>query len=80
VQIALGDRLSSLGVTVTPVLCLHRAKLGWGDKSVKGVRMVYGSGLAKVVRAGPPRLSAAQVESLALGLDKLFRPNVGEAS
>jgi hypothetical protein len=29
VQIALGDRRSSLGVAATPVLCLHRAKLGW---------------------------------------------------
>lgn len=79
VQIALGDRLSSLGLTVTPVLCLHRAKLGWTDKSVKGVRIVDGRSLAKLVRSGESRLSAAQIEGLASELDKLFRPGVRPA-
>lgn len=48
VQIALGERLSSLGLTVTPVLCLHRAKLGWTEKSLRGVRIVDGRGLTKL--------------------------------
>lgn len=77
VQIALGDRLSSLGMTVTPVLCLHRAKLGWGNKSGKGVRIVDGRGLVKLVRSGESRLSPAQIEGLASEIDKLFRPSVG---
>lgn len=45
-------------------------------RSVKGLRMVDGRGLAKLLRSGEPRLSDAQIEGLASGLDKLFRPNV----
>ncbi len=73
-QIALGERLSSLGLTVTPVLCLHRAKLGWFEKSLRGVRIVDGRGLAKLVRGGDARLSDEQVRSLATELDRLFPP------
>ena len=49
-QIALGERLSSLGVTLTPVLCLH-AKQGWSDKSLREVRSVADRGLAKLLAA-----------------------------
>ncbi len=74
VQIALGDRLTELGVTVVPILCLHRAKLGWTDKSLKGVRIVDGRGLAKLLRTGPERLTSDQVSGLAADVDRLFRP------
>lgn len=76
VQIALGDRLTELGATVVPVLCLHRAKLGWSEKTVRGVRLVDGRGLAKLVRSGPRRLDEGQVEAIAADLDRLFRPQV----
>lgn len=77
VQIAMGDRLTDLGLTVTPVLCLHRAKLGWLDKSVRGVRLVDGRGLVKLMRGGNRRLSDDNVQSLAAELDRLFRPAAG---
>lgn len=75
-QIALGDRLSSIGITVSPVLCLHRAKLGWFDKSVRGVRIVDGRGLAKLLRSGETLLGEEQVATLAADIDRLFRPAV----
>lgn len=76
-QVALGAALSSLGVTVSPVLCLHRAKLGWFEKSVRGVRIVDGRGLVKLLRGGDPRLSDEQVQTLASEVDRLFPPAVG---
>jgi hypothetical protein len=76
VQIALGDRLTMVGVTVTPVLCLHRAKLGWFDKSVRGVRIVDGRGLAKLLRQGERRLDDDAIESIARELDRLLPPAV----
>ncbi len=79
VQIALGDRLTQLGVTVIPVLCLHRAKLGWTEKSVKGVRIVDGRGLAKLVRSGRERLTSDEISGLAADIDRLFRPSVQSA-
>lgn len=74
VQIAMGDRLSNLGLTVTPVLCLHRAKLGWLAKTIRGVRLVDGRGLVKLLRSDDRRLSDDQVQSLATELDRLFGP------
>ena len=74
VQIALGDRLTSLGVTVVPVLCFHRAKRAWTEKSVRGVRILDGRGLVKAVRAGERRLNDQHVQSLAADVDRLFRP------
>jgi hypothetical protein len=76
VQIALGDRLSKLGVTVVPVLCFHRAKLGWFDKTVRGVRIVDGRALAKLLRSGSDRLSEDEIESVAAELDRLFPPGI----
>lgn len=73
-QIALGDRLRSLGLTVTPVLCLHRAKLGWYEKEVRGVRIVDGRGLVRLMRNGSRRLSDEDIEGLAADVDRLFRP------
>ena len=80
VQIALGDRLSSLGLTVTPVLCLHRAKLGWTDKSVRGVRVVDGRGLVKLVGATNRRLQEDDVAALASEIDRLFPAEVSGKS
>lgn len=73
VQIALGDRLTSLGVTVTPVLCFPRAKLGWFEQSVRGVRLVDGRGLLKLLRSGDQRLDEEGVQAIASELDRLFR-------
>jgi hypothetical protein len=73
VQIALGERLAELGMTVTPVLCMPRAKLGWFEKAVRGVRIVDGRGLAKLLRSTPHRLDEHQVEAIAAELDRMFR-------
>ncbi|HEX2765666.1 MAG TPA: nuclease-related domain-containing protein [Candidatus Limnocylindria bacterium] len=75
-QIALGDRLSSIGVTVRPVLCLHRAKLGWFDRAVRGVQIVDGRGLAKLLSDGQRRLADEQITGLAAEVDRLFPPAV----
>ncbi|MEX0789259.1 MAG: nuclease-related domain-containing protein [Actinomycetota bacterium] len=80
VQIALGDRLSSLAVTVVPVLCFHRAKLGWTEKAVRGVRILDGRGLARVLRVGDRRLSEEQIQSLAAEVDRLFPPALSRAT
>jgi hypothetical protein len=74
VQIALGDRLTSRGITVAPVLCLHRAKLGWSDKSVRGVRIVDGRGLVTLLGDARPTLGDSDIQSLAADLDRLFPP------
>jgi hypothetical protein len=75
-QIALGDRLSSIGITVSPVLCLHRAKLGWFEKSVRGVRIVDGRRLVQLLRKGETRLDDEAVQSLAMEVDRMFRPAI----
>ena len=74
VQIALGERLSSLGLTVTPVLCLHRAKLGWSDKYIRGVRIVDGRGLEKLLRGADRKLGEGELGAIAGRLDRLFPP------
>jgi hypothetical protein len=79
VQIALGDRLTSLAVTVVPVLCFHRAKLGWTEKAVRGVRILDGRRLANVLRVGDRRLSEEQIQSLAAEVDRLFPRAVSRA-
>ena len=73
-QIAMGERLTRLGVTVTPVVCLHRAELPWFNKTVRGVRLASGRQLARLLREGEVRLSADQVQALAREADVMFKP------
>jgi hypothetical protein len=65
VQIALRDALGPLGVTVAPILCIHRARLPFFNRTIRGVTLTNGKGIAKLIRSGPPRLTAEQVQSVA---------------
>jgi hypothetical protein len=80
VQIALGDALSRLGVTVTPVLCLHRARMPFFAKAVQGVRVASGKQLAGLLRAGDARLASEQVQALAREADRILKPALRRAA
>ena len=75
-QIALGEFLLPLGLTVTPVICLHRAELPWFNKTVRGVRLASGRQLVRLLREGSVRLTPDQVQDLAREADRLLRPAV----
>jgi hypothetical protein len=74
VQVALGRELASLGVVVTPVICIHRAELPFFNKTVRGVRLASGRQLARLLRDGDARISAEQVLDLAVDAERLLRP------
>jgi hypothetical protein len=80
VQIALGEALSRLGVTVTPVLCLHRARMPFFAKEVQGVRVASGKQLAGLLQAGDARLTPDQVQALAREADRILKPAVRRAA
>ena len=73
IQVAMGRSLIEAGVTVVPVICLHRGELPWFNKTVRGVRLASGRQLVRLLRAGEPRLSAEQVQALADEADRLFK-------
>ena len=73
-QIAMGESLTRLGLTVTPVICLHRGELPWFNKTVRGVRLASGHQLVRLLRDGDVRLSADQVQALAREADRLLKP------
>ena len=64
-QIALREPLADRGLTVTPVICLHRAELPWFNKTVRGVRLASGRQLLRLLRDGEQRLGADEVQRLA---------------
>lgn len=72
VQIALRDVLDKLGMTVTPVLCMHRSRLPWFNKTVRGVQLVSGSGLVRLLKEGEQRLSPEQVQVVARVASRLL--------
>jgi hypothetical protein len=74
VQVALGESLTRLGLTVTPVICLHRGELPWFNKTVRGVRLASGRQLVRLLRDGDVRLSGEQVHALVSEADRLLRP------
>jgi ssDNA-binding Zn-finger/Zn-ribbon topoisomerase 1 len=65
VQVALRDQLDPLGLTVTPIICLHDGQLPWFNRSVRGVQLVSGQGLIRQLGGGEPRLSGEQVQAIA---------------
>jgi hypothetical protein len=73
-QVALGESLTRLGLTVTPVICLHRGELPWFNKTVRGVRLASGRQLVRLLRDGEPRISSGDVRALAAAADRLLRP------
>ena len=74
VQVALREPLTRLGLTVTPVICLHRGELPWFNKTVRGVRLASGRQLVRLLRAGERRLGAEEVRALAAEADRLLKP------
>lgn len=74
IQIALGTHSAGTGLTVTPVICLHRGELPFFDKTVRGVRLASGRQLVRLLREGEQRLSAHDVERVAGVASRLFRP------
>lgn len=65
VQVALRDHLDPLGLTVTPIICLHDGELPWFNKTVRGVRLASGRGLVRQISEGAERLTGEQVQRLA---------------
>lgn len=64
-------------VPVTPLICVHRADLGWFKVRVDGVRIVSPKELIKVLRKAPEQLVPAEVARLADQIDKSLMPAVG---
>jgi hypothetical protein len=61
VQQIVGELLAPAHTMVTPVLCIHGARLPWFDHSVGGVRVVAGGKVAHVIGDGPQVLDASSV-------------------
>jgi hypothetical protein len=74
VQVALGESLTRLGLTVTPVICLHRGELPWFNKTVRGVRLASGRQLVRLLGGREARLRPEDVRALAAEADRLLRP------
>jgi len=74
VQVALRESLTRLGLTVTPVICLHRGELPLFNKTVRGVRLASGRQLVRLLRGGEARINAEEVRALAAEADRLLRP------
>ncbi|MEA2460266.1 MAG: hypothetical protein QOH90_443, partial [Actinomycetota bacterium] len=62
VQEALADRLTSLSIDVTPVLCIHGSQVQWAK--VQGVHVVGPRGLRKLIRKAQPRLSTDDISNM----------------
>jgi hypothetical protein len=54
----------ALGATVTPMLCVHGAKLPWGELMVEGIPVLAADRVATTLRALPPLLDEVQVALL----------------
>lgn len=80
VEVALGRALMALGVSVTPVICVHRAELPFLNKTVRGVRLASGRQLVRLLRSGDAVLSAEQVQELAREADRLLLPAARRAA
>jgi hypothetical protein len=65
VQIALVDEIEAHGWRVTPVICVHRARLPWFRSEVAGIPILSGMDLVKRLRKAPIVLSPTDVERLA---------------
>lgn len=74
VQTALAAELAALGLTVQPVICVHRADLPWFKSEVRGVRVVSGKDLISRLSKADPVLPPADVERLAALADARLRP------
>lgn len=74
IQVALGTSLAGVGVTVTPVLCIHRGELPFSNKRVRGVRLASGRQLVRLLKAGDIHLTSEQIQTIARAADQVLRP------
>lgn len=72
IQIALGTQEGGTGLTVTPVICLHRGELPFFNKTVRGVRLASGRQLVRLLRDGDRRMSEDEVQVVAKAAARLF--------
>ena len=63
-------------VPVTPLLCVHRADLGWFKVEADGVRLVAPREMVKVLRKSPVRLTPDEVTRLADEIEESLVPAV----
>ena len=63
-------------VSVTPLLCIHRADLGWFKQQADGVRIVAPKEMVKVLRKAPALLTPDEVSRLADQIDSSLLPAV----
>ena len=61
---AVGPLLGPRGLSITPLVCVHRAKLPFLRRSVTGIRIVSGRGLARSIRRQPVVLDANDIDAL----------------
>jgi ssDNA-binding Zn-finger/Zn-ribbon topoisomerase 1 len=61
---AVAPVLAPKGLRVVPVVCAHRADLPFFRRSVAGIRIVSGRGLARYIRGQPKVLSAPEIQEL----------------
>lgn len=66
-------------VPVTPLICVHRADLGWFKVEVEGIRIVGPRELVKLLRKAPATLTADRVANLADRIDRSLSPAVRAA-
>lgn len=78
VQTALAAEMAALGLTVQPLICVHRADLPWLRSEVRGVRVVSGKGLVSRLGKAESVLAPTDVERLAGLADARLRPAVGD--
>jgi hypothetical protein len=67
-------------VPVTPLICVHRADLGWFKVEVEGIRIVGPREMVKLLRKAPVQLAPNQVAWLADRLERTLRPAVAAAT
>jgi hypothetical protein len=61
-------------LAVTPLVCVHRADLGWFKVVVDGVRFVAPRALIKVLRKAPVQLAPEDVNRIAGQIDLALKP------
>jgi hypothetical protein len=73
VQQIVGDLLAPLNTMVAPVLCIQGTRAPMFDRSVGGVRIASGGGLARLVTSGPEKLNPDEVQKIAAIADRKLR-------
>jgi len=73
VQQIVGDLLAPAHTMVTPVLCIHGARLPWFHQSVGGVKVVSGGKVAQVIGEASPVLDAPTVQKVSEVADRKLR-------